>query len=118
LVDDEPAVRAMGERLLTSLGYGVMLAESAEAAVELFRKNRDTVDLVLLDLAMPEKNGVECLRQLQQVKPDVRVLVCTGHGTPAEREQVLAMGALGVLAKPFELEQLGAAVAKILRGRP
>jgi CheY-like chemotaxis protein len=114
LVDDERSILILGERMLTSLGYRVAVAQNAQKAVEVVREQAGTLDLVLLDLAMPNVDGIDCLRELRLVAPGLPVLLCTGHVEDETREMATTLGALGVLHKPFELNQLRAAVVEAL----
>jgi PAS domain S-box-containing protein len=105
LVDDEPMLRELGRHILSRFGYEVLLAEDGQHALEVFQQRRSTIDLVLLDLAMPRLSGRDTFRQLQQLDPEVRVLFASGysseHLTDSEQEQ-----SLGFVSKPYSPDDL------------
>jgi PAS domain S-box-containing protein len=114
VVDDEDGVREVAADLLSSLGYHVTTAADGAAAVNHYRRAGDQVDVVLLDLAMPGMGGRECFRALKALNQDIKAVLCTGYGFNVAAQQMLDEGVLGVVAKPYELEQLSDAIAKAL----
>lgn len=116
-VDDEEMVRTAGKRMLEAAGCDVILADSGSFALDAYRNNAQDVDLVVLDLSMPVMDGAECFEQLKDIDTNVRVLICTGHAKCHEIEEMIAHGALGVVKKPFDLEQLSEAIEEAL-GNP
>jgi PAS domain S-box-containing protein len=114
VVDDEDGVREVAADLLSSLGYHVTTAADGAAAVNHYRRAGDQVDVVLLDLAMPGMGGRECFRALKAINHDVKAVLCTGYGFNVAAQQLLDEGVLGIVAKPYELEQLSDAIAKAL----
>ncbi|MCB9558514.1 MAG: response regulator [Deltaproteobacteria bacterium] len=111
VVDDEAMIRNLGERMLTSLGYRVRVASSGAEAIEQYAAHHATIDVVLLDLAMPLMDGAECYSELKKIDPAVVVVICTGHTESATAATLLADGAVGVVTKPFEISELAAALA-------
>jgi CheY-like chemotaxis protein len=93
----------------------VQVVGDGRAAVEYFERNWQQVDLVLLDLIMPEMDGRECFARLRQIHPAVRVLICTGHGVDGTAQRLLDTGARGLLTKPYDLHQLAEAMAAALQ---
>jgi len=114
LVDDEEVVRETGKMLLASLGYEVITAASAGQALELYRDQGGGIDLVILDYAMPGRNGEECFRELQRIDPDVRVLLSSGLGLDAVASRLSDFPTVSFLAKPYDVAALSAAVASAL----
>lgn len=115
LVDDEELIRATGKRLLGALGYRVTVVAGGADGLEVYARDPRAIDLVLLDLGMPDMNGQECFRRLRSLDPGVRVLLCTGNTDPQFVDELLDAGALGVVTKPFDVNQLTEAVAEILQ---
>ena len=83
-------------------------------AVELFRKHETEIDLVILDMMMPEMGGEEVFRVLRKIKPGVNVLVCSGYSRDGKAGQILTEGANGFLQKPFDSEQMVRVVTGLL----
>lgn len=79
VAEDDPHVRILIESILNQSGYSVIPAEDGQRAVELFEANRDTISLVIMDIVMPNKNGMEAFREIQLIRPDVTVLFCSGY---------------------------------------
>jgi PAS domain S-box-containing protein len=110
LVDDEVMIRNLGRAVLEQHGYEVLLAADGVEAVETYQRERDRIDLVILDLTMPRLSGRDALRQLRQMDPDARVLLASGysadHLTEQEESQIV-----GFIGKPYRVDEL----AKIVR---
>ena len=114
VVDDEQMVRDLLSRMLVSLGYTVLTARDGAEAVEIHRRERPALDGILLDLSMPIMSGQEALEHIREVDPDVPVLLCTGYDIAGTGESPEAIGAQGVLRKPFTLSGLSAALSKLI----
>jgi len=114
LVDDEEFVRDLGERILTGAGYSVLSAAHGLEGLELFKKKRTRISLVILDLIMPEMGGEECLKELLKIDPQVKALVTSGYPMDPSAKESLEMGARGFTSKPFEVKELLRQVRKVL----
>ncbi len=101
LVDDDPSVRAAVSRFLESKGYEVDLAETCQAAEDLFRSRLP--DAVLLDQVLPDGDGVTLLGRLKAHSPSVPVIVLTGHGSIAVAVRAIKEGAEQFLTKPVDM---------------
>lgn len=114
LVDDEQFVRELGERMLSKAGYTVLTAEDGKMAVETYRRNKDQISLVILDLIMPEMGGKQCLDELAKINPQLKVLVASGYSPEALGEASVDSWAKGFVSKPFTSEDLLRDVRKVL----
>ncbi|MCC6625197.1 MAG: response regulator [Deltaproteobacteria bacterium] len=112
LVDDDDAARNVVKRMLTELGCTVSTAVDGLEALEFFGAQRRDVDLVLLDMQMPNLDGRATFRELRKIDPRVRVLIMSGYAAKDEAERCLAEGALDFLSKPFKLEDLSRAIGR------
>jgi PAS domain S-box-containing protein len=113
LVDDEAMIRNLGRTILQGYGYRVQLAEDGLAAVELYRRERGHIDLVVLDLTMPRLSGQDTLRQLVQIDAGVRVLFASGYSA----EHIAGPSGdhvLGFVGKPYCPQELALAVRTAL----
>jgi signal transduction histidine kinase/DNA-binding response OmpR family regulator len=99
VVDDEPGIALLCDRLLTRAGYRVLTETSSRKAIEYFKEH--PIDLLLVDIRMPEVDGFEVIRNLKQLQPDAAVLIMTGHGTVETAIRALRQGVDGLLLKPF-----------------
>ena len=114
LVDDEEFVRELGARILTKHGYTVLQAVNGREALDLFKKERSQISLVILDLIMPEMGGTECLKELLKIDPQVNVLVASGYSADASVKETIQMGAKGFVSKPFRFKGLLRDVRRVL----
>jgi CheY-like chemotaxis protein len=96
-------VLEFAERLLTRAGYRVLLARSAEEALDRYRENRSDIRAVVVDLSLPGMDGLECLNELRRLDPSVPVLITSGAIDETSRREARSRGAQGVLPKPFDL---------------
>ncbi|MBK6689836.1 MAG: response regulator [Deltaproteobacteria bacterium] len=117
VVDDEELCLRSIARLLKKTGYRLLTASSGAAALELYRQHSREIDLVLLDLMMPEMTGEEVARQLRQIQPDVRLLVMSGYTDDERAQRVIKDGARGFLRKPFDRDSLQQGLDEALRSR-
>ncbi len=115
VVDDEQLVRNFSLRALKSFGYEVVGAEDGIQAEELYREQ--PFDLVLLDMVMPKRGGLDTHRALVAIDPDVKVIVVSGYSRNHTVEEILAAGANDFLQKPFKLGELAAKVT-LAMGKP
>jgi PAS domain S-box-containing protein len=114
VVDDEEVVRSAVAHMLGSLGYAVETFGEGRAAVERFRRGPAEVDLILLDLVMPQLGGAAVFRLLREVDPGVRVLLVSGFTQHEVTDELLSEGAVGFMHKPFRLDELSRRVAGAL----
>ena len=115
IVDDEEAIRRVYSRLLTKLGYTVLLASGGRQALELIEKHRDQISLVILDMTMPGMSGSQTYKALQSVAPNCKVLLASGHSIDGQAQEILASGCNGFLQKPFNIATIGAKIREILQ---
>jgi two-component system cell cycle sensor histidine kinase/response regulator CckA len=116
VVDDEDGVRALGQAVLEDCGYSVLIAEDGVHALEVYQAHRGEVALVVLDVIMPRMSGLECLRRLREMDPDVKVLISTGYTARGLAQELVGKGALGVVRKPFRIQDFATAVRAAIDG--
>ncbi|HIG72978.1 MAG TPA: sigma-54-dependent Fis family transcriptional regulator [Myxococcales bacterium] len=104
VVDDEELYRRALERILIRVGHDVLMARDATEAMGIVSSH--PVDLVLCDIKMPGINGLELVRQIHEVEPDLPCIVITGYSTAENSIEALRAGAFWYLEKPFEQERL------------
>lgn len=102
LIDDEELVRELGKDILEAYNYNVLLAVNGIEGINVFRENRDRVNLVILDMVMPEKSGQLTFRELKGIMPDAKILLCSGYGQEHYFQELFDAGAVGFLQKPFQ----------------
>jgi CheY-like chemotaxis protein len=115
LIDDEDVVRDMVGEVLEQEGVSVLRAEDGARGVELFRDQREAIDLVLLDLSMPGLSGEETFRRLREIDPEVPVLLSSGYDHDEARGRFGGGAPAGFIQKPYRPEQLMAEIGRCLR---
>lgn len=114
LVDDEGYIIDVGEMMLQGLGYTIMAADGGLQAIDIFNQHQDGIDLVILDLVMPDLNGEEVFHKIRSIKPDVKVLFASGHYMGDQTRVLLQSGSSDFLQKPFNMRQLSTKIRRLL----
>ena len=114
LADDEDNVRDVGKAMLETAGLTVLTAADGQEAVEIFRNHADGIDAVLLDVTMPRFDGRHAMRAIREIRPDVPVLLCSGYGEQDATRGLEDPHEAGFIQKPYQLDQLLAAVRDVL----
>jgi len=104
IVDDEPTIRTLCTRIAESLGFLCLEAESAEAALRLLES--DSPEVVVTDLRLPQKSGVELLERIKSAQPRTEVAIMTGHGSIGSAVEAMRLGAYHYITKPFAVEEM------------
>jgi len=112
VVEDDSDARELLRELLVEEGYTVKMAQNGKEALEWI--TRETFDLVLTDLGMPEMDGIELLKTLQRIAPDMRVIVVTGGADLEARARVKSPWAYDYVTKPFHPHTILEKVARAL----
>jgi len=111
-VDDEPAIREGLRRILKNQGFSVETAPSGQDAIECIQKRE--FDLVITDLKMPGMSGMEVLKSIKILQPDVPVIIITGYSTIPSAVEAIKSGAADYIAKPFSADQIIQKVQEVL----
>ncbi len=114
LVDDEESIRTAGEAILSRFGYRVLTAANGETALEIYRGNRERIDLIILDLIMPGMGGRKCLEKILEFDPEAKVLIASGYGATGPIRETMDAGARGFISKPYHMRNILNTVRNIL----
>ena len=114
LVDDEDMIIDVGQEILEEMGYKVFLARSGKEAVETYAKNKHKIDMVILDMIMPDMGGGEAYDRMKEVDPNVKVLLSSGYSIEGQASDILARGCNGFIQKPFSVKQLSHTIRQVL----
>ncbi|MEA1923467.1 MAG: PAS domain S-box protein [Pseudomonadota bacterium] len=113
LVDDEAIVREVNEEILSELGHRVLSAGNGRQALEIYQEKGGEIDLVILDMIMPEMSGAEVFTKLKELNPKVKVLLASGYSVEGQSAKIMAQGCSGFIQKPFTLELLSNKINEI-----
>ena len=114
LVDDEDSPLKVEELMLKELGYKVLTAKSGREAVRIFKDNPDEVDMIALDIIMPEMSGRATYLELRKIDADVKVLLVSGYSLNKQIEELLNLGCIDFIQKPFDINQLSEKMRLVL----
>jgi len=114
IVEDEAPVRETTKSLLELSGFKVFAADDGDTAIEIYYRESSTIDVVLLDYSMPRKSGGDTFRELLNINPLVKVIVTSGFNQHGPIKEMMEMGAVGALQKPYRLPQLLAEIKAAL----
>ena len=114
LVDDEDIILEVEKELLETLGYEVLTARDGKEAVEVYKKKWDKIDLVLMDMVMPNMNGGEAYDRMKEINPRVKALLSSGYSIEGEAKEILARGCDGFIQKPCTIKDLFKKIEEIL----
>lgn len=114
LVDDDNMIRDFESGTLVKYGYNVLEADSGEQALEVYRKRKEDISLIILDLNMPGMGGIRCFDELLRMDPAVKVLISTGYSIDGREREKLMARAVEFIEKPFGFKQMLKRLREIL----
>ncbi|MBI5576553.1 MAG: PAS domain S-box protein [Deltaproteobacteria bacterium] len=114
LIDDQETVREVCSAMLQTLGYMVSTATDGREGVEHYRRNGRDIDLVIIDMIMPNLGGRDCFREIKAINPGVRAILSTGFSLDGAVQEIIDEGISGFIQKPYRLEQLSRVVSKAM----
>ncbi len=116
IVDDEWMIVDIGKKMLERLGYEVLTALSGKEAIDVYQRLRQRIQLVVLDLVMPEMGGRQVFERLKEINPKLKVLLASGYSLEGEAKEMMARGCDGFIQKPFNMHKLSRKLRSILEG--
>ena len=108
-------ILGVGKKMLERLGYNVHAAESGLKAIELYQQHQDSIDIIVLDMIMPDMNGAETFNRIRKINPQAKVLLSSGYSIDGQASQILNRGCNGFIQKPFNLAELSQKLREILQ---
>jgi len=118
LVDDEEMILSVNEAILGTLGYTTLVAKNGKEAVEIYQKNRNEIDMAILDMIMPVMSGGELYDRLKEMNPALKVLLSSGYSMDDQAQAILDRGCDGFIQKPFDKRGFSQKIREILDKAP
>jgi len=118
LVDDEAVIREVGGLMLAKLGYRVMTAADGKSALGIYAREDSKIDLVVLDIIMPDMGGRQVYEALKAMDPDVSILLSSGYSIDGEANELIKQGCKGFIQKPFNLNELSTKIRMVFDSAP
>jgi len=116
IADDEESVCNVGRQMLTRMGFEVLTASDGREAVDTFRDHADEIVCILLDLTMPHLDGEQAFGELRRIRPDVRVILCSGYNEQDATQRFLGKGLAGFIQKPYNMTELREKLTGLMPG--
>ena len=113
LVDDEDMIIHIGQEILKALGYKVLMARSGKEAIKLYKVNKDKIDMVILDMIMPDMGGEDTYDRMKEINPDIKALLSSGYIIDGQVDEILEGGCNGFIQKPFNMTQLSQKIREV-----
>jgi signal transduction histidine kinase/ActR/RegA family two-component response regulator len=117
IADDEEMIREMAAEMIRELGYSAVTSRDGRDALEYYQAHAAEIDLVILDIIMPQLGGYETFKTMKAVNPKVKVLACSGYVINDEVKKMLEQGALGFIQKPFSMKTIACAIQAALHNQ-
>jgi PAS domain S-box-containing protein len=114
LVDDEEYIRDLGVELLGDVGYEVLTAIDGESALQIYRKEQERIDLIILDLVIPGMGGKKCYEEILKINPQAKIIIVSGYSVNGPGKEAIEAGAKGFVGKPFDVSHMLKTVRDIL----
>jgi len=114
LIDDEEMILDVGSEMLSSLGYSALTAQGGSTGIDVYRENRENIDLVILDVIMPDLGGNETFERLREIDQMVKVLLSSGYSLDGQAKEIMDKGCKGFIQKPFSMEDLSKKIRGVL----
>ena len=115
LVDDENLILNVAGDMLKTLGYTVITAQDGSSALDLYRQKQEAIDLIILDMVMPDIGGGEVFDELKKINPGVKVLLSSGYSLNGQASRIIDRGCDGFIQKPFTLHDISRQLRAILK---
>lgn len=114
LVDDEELILKYCHEMIKSLGYDVLSTTKPREAISIYQARQKDFDLVILDIVMPEMDGIEVFERMESINPEIKAIITSGYSDDCRIERILAGGRHDHLKKPFTRQQLRRSIGRVL----
>ncbi len=115
LVDDEDLILTVASDMLKTLGYTVITAQDGPSALDMYKQNQEAIDLIILDMVMPDMGGGEVFDEFKKINPNVKVLLSSGYSLNGQASRIIDRGCDGFIQKPFTIGDFSRQLRVILK---
>ena len=115
LVDDEERILTVGREICKALGYSVITVDSGKEALKIYKKKKNKINIVILDMIMPEMNGLETFLELKKLNANIKVLLSTGYSIDEKAQEMLRQGCKGYILKPYSVIDFSHKLREVLK---
>jgi len=114
VVEDDEIIRETSAELLDELGHSVILATDGQKGLDIYSKQKDEIDLILLDMVMPKMGGEDCFESIRKINPDAKVVLCSGFNRTDSLDRLISQGNCSFLKKPYHVDSLAEVINSLL----
>ena len=106
LIDDDDMIVDVSEMILKKSGYDVVSAKSGKEAIEVYKENHNRIDMVILDMILPDMGGGDTYDRLKEINPEIKVLLASGYDKDYQGSDIMERGCDDFIQKPFNMNEL------------
>ncbi|MCG2776893.1 MAG: response regulator [Desulfobacterales bacterium] len=117
LIDDDDMIADVSELILKNSGYDVVIAKSGKEAIEVYKENHSRIDMVILDMILPDMGGGDAYDRLKEINPEIKVLLASGYDIDYQGRDIMERGCDGFIQKPFNMNELLEKIRGILTSK-
>jgi CheY-like chemotaxis protein len=117
LIDDDDMIADVSELILKNSGYDVVSAKSGKEAIEVYKENHSRIDMVILDMILPDMGGGDTYDRLKEINPEIKVLLASGYDIEYQGRDIMERGCDGFIQKPFNMNELLEKIRGILTSK-
>jgi CheY-like chemotaxis protein len=117
LIDDDEMVVDVSEHILNNSGYDVVSAKSGKEAIEVYKENHSRIDMVILDMILPDMGGGDTYDRLKEINPGIKALLASGYDIDYQGRDIMERGCDGFIQKPFNMNELLEKIRGILTSK-
>ena len=117
LIDDDDMIADVSELILKNSGYDVVIAKSGKEAIEVYKENHSRIDMVILDMILPDMDGGDTYDRLKEINPGIKVLLASGYDIDYQGSDIMERGCDGFIQKPFNMNELLEKIRGILTSK-
>ena len=110
-------ITEVNQEILKVLGYKTMIAKIGKEAIEIYKNNREKINMVIMDMIIPGMSGKEFYDSLKKIDPEIKVLLSSGYSISGQATQILERGCNGFIQKPFKIGELSIKLREVLDGK-
>lgn len=115
VVDDDEIIRELLGEVLAILGYEPVVIDSPIVAIEKFREINQEIDMIIMDMIMPQMSGAELYSAIRSIKPDQKVIILSGYSDDVESKRMMGKGVVGFVQKPVTINELSKIIQQNLK---
>ena len=117
LIDDDDMIADVSELILKKSGYDAVIAKSGKEAIEVYKEKHSRIDMVILDMILPDMAGGDTYDRLKEINPEIKVLLASGYDIDYQASDIMERGCDGFIQKPFNMNELLEKIRGILTSK-